>query len=476
LPAAAIAAAALLSAGALVGWNASRPMAHRFIEDSTALEEKIQECPLSKVAALKFPTPPYVPTEDASKECLRCPSCLDPSRTCLTEEHLVFRVLPECTLFADKVPAKDNAMCKRSMYRCPTTGVLASLPLFTDAELSVMYGCYYTGQAALGLSDERWISEAKEIIKYGGFEHKRGLTIAEVGCAHGYVLYHLRDHAAGGGELIGIEPDPTFKGPAESTFAAAKKLVNGDLKTKLITALFKPDLVPANSLDVISSSQVVEHIADTCKFVTGVWKALKPGGIVYTDLPIQYYNFNASSQYATDFMLYKNGAIYRGEFHITLFGHEKLVDEFGGHPNGLPFQRMMLLAGFEYVWHSNVKNRYVFRKPIDADKALEEVHRKHAAMFIAEAEAEAKAAAAALAPAKALVAKTPKGAATAPAQATGSMSAAAMAGKAAGEAALKSGEAQTKAQMAAADAAVKAGGSLADVKAAANAMASEASD
>eukprot|EP00401_Gymnodinium_catenatum_P039156 CAMPEP_0117471670 /NCGR_PEP_ID=MMETSP0784-20121206/7850_1 /TAXON_ID=39447 /ORGANISM="" /LENGTH=427 /DNA_ID=CAMNT_0005265795 /DNA_START=15 /DNA_END=1298 /DNA_ORIENTATION=+ len=387
LTAAALASTALVGIGAIVGWKGGS-RSHAAIEDAMLLTE--QECPLSKVSARHFPQPSYV-EKNTSKECLKCPPCLDPSGTCLTDEHLVFRVLPECFKFAGKIPSKDNAMCKRSMYRCPTTGVLASLPLFTNDELSVMYGCYYTGQASLGISNERWISEAREIIKYGGLQGKTGLRIAEVGCAHGYVLYHLRHQAANGGELIGIEPDPSFKVPAEQTFAKARKDVSGTLKTKLISALFDEDLLPDGSLDVITSSQVVEHIAETCKWIRGVWNALKPGGIVFTDLPIQYYNFDASSQYATDFMLYKNDAIYRGEFHITLFGHEKLVDEFGGHPSGLPFARMMEAAGFEHVWHGEDINRYVFCKPLAAAKAAADARARAAAMAVAAAKAEAEA-------------------------------------------------------------------------------------
>jgi len=79
----------------------------------------------------------------------------------------------------------------------------------------------------------------------------------------------------------------------------------------------------------------------------------------------QYYNFNASSELAIDFMLGQNGAVYDGEFHITLFGHEGVKDAYGGMPLGSPLTHAFELAGFEKVWVAppGQKNRYVFRKP-----------------------------------------------------------------------------------------------------------------
>lgn len=53
------------------------------------------------------------------------------------------------------------------------------------------------------------------------------------------------------------------------------------------------DALSSGSVDVFTSSHVLEHVSDPCEWLAEVWRLLRPGGIVFTELPIQYFSFSA---------------------------------------------------------------------------------------------------------------------------------------------------------------------------------------
>eukprot|EP00971_Amphidinium_carterae_P181859 3608763-Amphidinium_carterae.1 len=46
-----------------------------------------------------------------------------------------------------------------------------------------------------------------------------------------------------------------------------------------------PEDVQPESIDVFTSSHVLEHITDPCVWLAGLTKAMKAGGIVFTEVP-----------------------------------------------------------------------------------------------------------------------------------------------------------------------------------------------
>lgn len=301
----------------------------------------------------------------ANKACMKCPSCLDPSGTCLTQKDEIFRVLPDCVKYGKDIPARDNSLCKRSLYRCPTTGVLTALPTFTANELDILYTKYYHGQADLtSVKDPRPVGQSQDIIGYGELLLKTGLTIVEMGAAAGYLLYNMRQQAANGGKLIAFEPGPDYAEALRVTLTAAKKDVPS-LKAEVYTTLFRGGELAPNSVDVFMSSQVLEHWANPCDWLSEMKRIMKPGGIVFTEIPIQYYNFRHDSVEATEFLLNQDGKNFEGTFHISLFGRHDEKDKYGQVAAGNPYPDMMATAGFEQVWMAPTSsaNRYIHRKP-----------------------------------------------------------------------------------------------------------------
>jgi ubiquinone/menaquinone biosynthesis C-methylase UbiE len=162
--------------------------------------------------------------------------------------------------------------------------------------------------------------QAKIIVKTGSLEKKSGLTIVEMGCSYGFVLYNLRKQASGGGRLACFEADPSFsEWVLPSTLCRASNDTGG-LRTNVFKTSFNASYFEPNSVDVFTSSHVVEHLSNPCVWIDGLRRIMKPGGIIFTEVPNQ----------ARD----PEKQITRGQFHLTYF-------------NELSFSRMMEKSGFE---------------------------------------------------------------------------------------------------------------------------------
>merc|ERR1719316_196354 len=226
-----------------------------------------------------------VPATKAKRSCkplqlsqLSVPSCLGSGVATVVEEER-----PDCS--------KYEEMCCRSVGSTPS-GVLITLPLFTSSELSDLYANAYTGQKkAKSPSDLRPMAQSAIIRETGRFnEDTSGLTIMEMGCADGFVLYDLRKLAGKGGRIVCFEADPDYSDSPRhlpATFEKAKKDTPG-LSTDIHKSLFDPSKVAAKSVDVFTSSHVVEHFADPCTWLQGLRTIMKPGGIIFTEVPNQH--------------------------------------------------------------------------------------------------------------------------------------------------------------------------------------------
>ena len=306
-----------------------------------------------------------------AQDCYRCPSCLDPSQSCLGPPHTVFQVLPECiaTALLHNVTAairpEENPLCRRSMFNCPTTGVLVSLPLLTNEELGPLYDKHYTGQAA-NPKKGRWEQQAKLISQ---FTHgRRNLTVVEMGCGHGYMLSHLATRAQFQ-SIICFEPDGKMMPDLTQAFRRMPK----DVRATVVPALFTDldagvDVAPDSSVDVFASSHVLEHVADPCEWLGRVRRILRPGGIVFTEIPTMWYNFSSSQPSAAGGVMFRHDRPISEAFTLSLH-----ISFFGGAPFHTtiksPFERMMEMGGFQNVAArgrgpveaSNATARYMFR-------------------------------------------------------------------------------------------------------------------
>eukprot|EP00971_Amphidinium_carterae_P136553 2705564-Amphidinium_carterae.1 len=84
------------------------------------------------------------------------------------------------------------------------------------------------------------------------------------------------------------------------------------LKSVLHKSILDFSNTTSNSIDVFASSHVVEHIANPCHFTAGLYRALKPGGIAFTEVPNQY----------QDPVM----GMSRGNLHLLYFGLQAFKD------------------------------------------------------------------------------------------------------------------------------------------------------
>lgn len=161
-----------------------------------------------------------------------------------------------------------GAVGGHDLLRCSAcTHVWTANPPAPD-ELSLYYGEQY--HRAVGTSGEmspkRWNRQLQAILKY-----KTGGDILDIGCSSGGFLSCLTD---GKWRLHGIEAD-------RSTAERAHALTGADV--------FAGDILeagfPPNSFDVITCSDVLEHLYDPREVLLKVYDWLKPGGIFYVFVP-----------------------------------------------------------------------------------------------------------------------------------------------------------------------------------------------
>jgi len=97
--------------------------------------------------------------------------------------------------------------------------------------------------------------------------------LLDVGCGSGLLL----DLAARAGwNIVGVEPSTNF-------FQAAQKLLAG--RGQLVHATLQESGLAADSFDVVTAWDVIEHVNDPAGFVELCAQLLKPGGFLFMKAP-----------------------------------------------------------------------------------------------------------------------------------------------------------------------------------------------
>jgi SAM-dependent methyltransferase len=176
----------------------------------------------------------------------------------------------ECS-FAHWMQVPERSQSGAGCYdllRCPSCLHIWLGNRPTPEEMSYYYGAnYHRAICHAGeTSAKRWKRQLQVISKY-----KAGGCILDLGCSSGAFLGYLK---GGPWELHGIEASlPTAERARAMTGA---DVFAGDVED----ATFSP-----NSFDVITCSDVLEHLYDPSKVFRRVRNWLKPGGIFYVFVP-----------------------------------------------------------------------------------------------------------------------------------------------------------------------------------------------
>jgi len=168
--------------------------------------------------------------------------------------------------------APDRFHLRRELYhlvRC----VSCSCVWQTSPPDAFRMGDHYTEDyhkaivaAGEGSAMRRWKNQVKRISA-----HKTGGALLDLGCSSGGFLSTMRGNAW---KLYGIEMEESTAERARA--ATGAEVFVGDV----LDAPF-----PAESFDVITCFDVLEHVYNPRQFLTRVHQWLKPGGIFYAMMP-----------------------------------------------------------------------------------------------------------------------------------------------------------------------------------------------
>ncbi len=161
--------------------------------------------------------------------------------------------------------------------KCSNCGLIFQNPRFSDAEINDFYKEeYYTGSADFSYIDERvnfkhssyvWDKRIKKLKKYLKTEPNNSPRFLDIGCSFGGLLQRAQN--------FGFEPYGIDISDYSVTYAREKLGLNN-----VVCGEFNPDMYTENFFDIITMVEVIEHVKNPEKIIKGIYKVLKPGGIV----------------------------------------------------------------------------------------------------------------------------------------------------------------------------------------------------
>jgi 2-polyprenyl-3-methyl-5-hydroxy-6-metoxy-1,4-benzoquinol methylase len=165
-----------------------------------------------------------------------------------------------------------------------------------------------------------------------------GKRALDVGCAYGGFLVALGERGA---EPTGFDIDPSLLALAASNFRDAGR--SHPVYCKDVTQA--TDIAPfAEAFDVVTCNDVIEHVADPAVAIRNIARMLKPGGLVYFEIPNRdavgaveadghYQLFGITQLEREDarryFAAHAPGTAYGVEFYLRLPEYRALFEQAG---------------------------------------------------------------------------------------------------------------------------------------------------
>ncbi|MBI4538192.1 MAG: class I SAM-dependent methyltransferase [Gemmatimonadetes bacterium] len=140
----------------------------------------------------------------------------------------------------------------------------------SEEELARLYrrldgSVYGLEEGARSRTAERHLAIVRHYVRVG--------RLLDVGCASGMFL---RLAAEGGWSVVGIEP-------AETLAERGKEVLQG--RGEILCATLQEASLPAASFDVVTLWDVLEHVPDPVSFLRSSGELLKPGGLLFANVP-----------------------------------------------------------------------------------------------------------------------------------------------------------------------------------------------
>jgi len=152
-----------------------------------------------------------------------------------------------------------------SIVRCTECGLVATRPLRSEAELGRYYASAYYGRRKLFF--DVFINRAR----------RRAVTRT---LPQGSVL----DVGCGSGGFLRVMQERWWR--VQGTERAARSHTQDSLADIPVSYVALPDImVPRASFEVVTFWHVLEHIADPKQYLLGAYDLLKPGGMLFLEVP-----------------------------------------------------------------------------------------------------------------------------------------------------------------------------------------------
>ena len=220
-----------------------------------------------------------------------------------------YETLNDCPLCNSKdqelLAEKDRYGIENTVAVCKDCGLVMTNPRMTQESYT---GFYNDIQKKLYVGEERpsgdyfvrQKNKGKEIYEFlqrGGLvSDKQAMQVLEIGCGAGGILAYFQDQ---GHEVKGMDIGTTY-------------IEFGKEKGLNIADGFLKDLSTTHKYDLIIYSHVMEHILDVAEELELIKSYLKPGGVLYIEVPgIK----NVYQKYKMDYLTYFQSA---HTFHFSL--------------------------------------------------------------------------------------------------------------------------------------------------------------
>lgn len=294
--------------------------------------------------------------------CIRTPACLaaagEVGGGCLPPGRIVQASRPEC-----RTGNLASLLCNRSVFETPS-GVLATLPALSASELAELYAQHFdrfqrTRQGnydvhkvsrltertyswlapQLATAAPEWSSAAGAPAAAAAAPAAlpRPLHVVEMGCMHGLLL--SRFNSSRSPRLLKcFEATPEYHPQLQRRFDA----LNSDVlraaggRAELVRGLFDGSSLEPASVDLFLSSHVIEHLSDPCNWLRDVWNALKPGGYIFSQVPLQRDHPSRGLTFGIFHLLYFDEASFsrlmRRQGFVQVAAEVDVLSNGSGHP------------------------------------------------------------------------------------------------------------------------------------------------
>jgi SAM-dependent methyltransferase len=192
---------------------------------------------------------------------------------------------PSCPLCHENITAEPIRRTNLLVHSCPNCGL--DFGETKEASATLESGSVETsphhfsmllsqsgplGTALADLIDRRWPTFCERL----GQAPRHWL---EIGPGSGLLSGIVADR---GGLWCGCEIDPAM---AEEMNGRGLNVVNGDFSSMNPQSLFTPEVAEQGGFDIVFLSQVLEHVRNPDQFLANALLALRPGGLIYIDVP-----------------------------------------------------------------------------------------------------------------------------------------------------------------------------------------------